>query len=747
MSRQIKHFYDFGRFRLDAPARVLLCDGEMEMLTQKAFDVLLVLVEQRGRIVEKDELMRRVWPDTFVEESNLAHQIYTLRKALGKAADGKEYIQTVPRRGYRFVAEVNETRDEIDRAAEVESAPALAPEEFARSENRQVEPHPPEPRPQARSGETIPSGQIKRNAKFAAFGFFLLVVVVGAAIWRFGVKIFGNFSNTSSGRITITSLPNTSDVACAAISPDGSYVAFAQADKPQSSSLWITQLGAFTSQVIIPPAEVEYRALSFSPDGHYIYYVADVVEEGAFSRYTLYRVSMLGGPSKKLLEGVNSPVSFSPDGSRFVFERLFDQRRESALIVASSDGGGQQEIATIRYPERFLNPVWSPDGKIIASAAGQDAGGRSMYVTAVSVGDWKVREASAQRWRWIGQLAWLPGSEGMLMVASDQPETPFQVWQMDYPDGAARRVTNDLNFYDRLSASADSESLAVRQRQLQTSVWLIPRDDSSKAKQITPVAGNYTKGIVWTPDGKIVCSAEAGNLTTISMMNADGSQSKQLLGDLTGRAFVSNAHVCPNGRYIVYTSDLTGARQIWRMNLDGGDPVQLTNGDGEDDAVCSPDGRSVVYMTISAHKPALWKVSIDGGQPERLTEAITAYPAISPDGKLIASFYSEPGPESDWKLAVFRFEGGPPLKVFPQPVRSPNLVSWTPDGRHLTYADNPIGPASVWLQPIEGGPPKQLAEFETDRVFGFDWSPDGKQLACVRGRWAGNIVLMRDFKQ
>ncbi len=151
------------------------------------------------------------------------------------------------------------------------------------------------------------------------------------------------------------------------------------------------------------------------------------MQEGSGSPYSLYRVSSLGGPSKKLLDRVETAISFSPDGDRFVFQRSMNERRESALVIANADGSGEKEIAAIKYPEGFVAPAWSPDGKVIASAAGQDAGGKRMYVAAVSVGDWKVREVSAQRWRWIGQLAWLPGSNGWLMAASDRPETPFQV--------------------------------------------------------------------------------------------------------------------------------------------------------------------------------------------------------------------------------------------------------------------------------------------------------------------------------
>ena len=107
--QQDSHSYDFGRFRLKTAERVLLREGEPVPLTPKVFDILITLLEKRGQIVEKDDLMKRVWPTTFVEEGNLTQNVSLLRKALGESAGGSQFIETVPRRGYRFVAPVTET--------------------------------------------------------------------------------------------------------------------------------------------------------------------------------------------------------------------------------------------------------------------------------------------------------------------------------------------------------------------------------------------------------------------------------------------------------------------------------------------------------------------------------------------------------------------------------------------------------------------------------------------------------------
>src|SRR5215204_6490132 len=111
MSQQESHSYEFGRFRLKTAERVLLREGELVPLTPKVFDILVTLVEHGGQVVAKDDLMKRVWPNTFVEEGNLTQNISLLRKALGESPGGIQFIETVPRRGYRFVAQTNQSWD------------------------------------------------------------------------------------------------------------------------------------------------------------------------------------------------------------------------------------------------------------------------------------------------------------------------------------------------------------------------------------------------------------------------------------------------------------------------------------------------------------------------------------------------------------------------------------------------------------------------------------------------------------
>jgi Tol biopolymer transport system component/DNA-binding winged helix-turn-helix (wHTH) protein len=756
MSQQTKRFYEFDRFRIDLTERALLCEGQFVPLTQKAFEVLLALVERRNGIVSKEELMAKVWPDTFVEESNLTQNIYTLRKALGQTPDGEGYIVTVPRRGYRFAASVREVAEgerqqsepastnlDVNLAAKSNAVVSAEPIVLGAAQINE-------------SGESLtareatvskPSLAVRLSPHALKILSAAVLLIVAASVAWFIIQ--KNRGANPSIYMSVAALTTAGNVLTAAISPDGAYVAYATSENADRSALWIEQLSTSTRRAIIPPAEHRYYALTFTPDGGHVYYVADTKES---PRRSVYRVSVLGGPSKRLFENINAAVTFSPDGSKVALRRAVDVRRAIILSAADADGGNEKEIASIRYPELFYDPTWSPDGKMIACAAGNPGGVADMYVVGVRAGDWVMKTISARRWKWVGQMAWLDDSRELVMVAQENSASPRQVWLLDSVTGEARRITNDTNVYNRLSLASGPGVIATLSVKQVSNVWLIPAG-GGPGKQITLAAGGYRGELSWTPEGKIVYESEAGASPGISVMEADGSGARLLTGELTGRAHVGWGKVSPDGRHIVFTSDLKGERHIWRMNIDGGNPIQLTNETGGDNPYYSPDGRWVFYTILEragVNLPMIGRVSVDGGEMKRLTEAFTANPSVSPDGKLFACLHAEgPGP-FPWNIAVYPVEGPVdgkrPVKIFSQPIQT-QTVRWTPDGRGLAYHENPASGASkLWIQPLDGGEPKLLAEFETDRIFGFDWSRDGKYLACVRGLWATNVVMIKDFR-
>jgi Tol biopolymer transport system component/DNA-binding winged helix-turn-helix (wHTH) protein len=763
MSKETKLFYEFDLFRLDVTERVLMCEGEMVPLTQKAFEVLLVLVERRGRIVGKEELMEKVWPDTFVEESNLAQNIYTLRKVLGQTPAGDGYIVTVPRRGYRFAAAVRELWEEEKAEAETASA-TPEPEVQVQTDKAAAESI-----PVSKEGPSIASPEVSPETTALSppvpvtggvrpswIGYPNAMVVIAAVTLlaalgvAWAVSRSGRRSEAISGKMNISALTTSGNITTAAISPDGAYVAYATTDTTDRSTLWIEQRSTSERRAVLPANENHYYALTFSPDAGHLYYVAATNDS---PRRSVYRVSVLGGNPKKMFDEVNTAVSFSPDGSQLVLRRAIDTRRVITLSIANPNGGEEKEIASIRYPGVFYDPAWSPDGKMIAAAAGNPSGVAEMYVAGIQLGmgqagDWTMKPISSRRWRWVGQMDWLPDSSGLVMVAQETSASPRQVWLLKYPSGEAHRITNDTSIYNRLSLAADPGLIAALQVKQVSNVWLIPGDGGGRGRQITVAAGGYRGEISWTPDGKLVYDSEAGSAPAISVMDAEGGNTKLLTGEFAGRAYVGLSRVSPDGRYIVFVSDLKGERHLWRMNMDGSNPVQLTNGSGEHNPAFTPDGRWVLYANLEragTDRPTIGRVSIDGGEMKRLNDDFTDFPSVSPDGKSFACLYAEgPGP-IPYKIAIFPIEGGQPVKIFTRPVQ-PQTIRWTPDGRGLTYADNPVtGTSKIMIQPVAGGEPKVFAEMDADRIFGLDWSRDGKFLASVRGLWTTNVVLIKNF--
>jgi Tol biopolymer transport system component/DNA-binding winged helix-turn-helix (wHTH) protein len=752
MSQQ--RFYDFDGYRLDVEDRVLLRDDEIIPLTQKAFDVLLILVERHGRVVTKEELLNEVWADTIVEEGSLAQNIYTLRKILGASSTGEDYIKTVPRRGYRFSATVTESGSaehelptvELFRQVELKKKKHGAEfpfdHQFVAAVNPPAPPVTVDTPPKldaSRSDAARLSPKISPRKVALLAALLLLTGLVGWLIYR-AVKPAAPFN-----QITLTNLTTTGNIQCVALTPDGKYAVYGIADKPHLSSLRITHLATSTTQTILPPEAVRYHALTISPDGSYIYAVR--VQNDANSR-VLYRVPMLGRVATKLLDNVETAVAFSPDGKQIAFRRSQAERRESLLIVANADGTKEREVAALKIPDSFGDPAWSPDGNVIVCSGGHAEGGVNKYVVAVRTSDWSKQTILPERWQWIGQVAWLGDSSGLLMVGRREPGDPIQIWRLGYPLGELSQITNDSNSYNHVSLSADGRVMAAIQIKQVTSLWTAPADDIGKAQQITFGAGGYRGKLSWTPEGRIVYDSEAGSRASISIMNADGSSQRQLTDPSQHRAVIGYATATADGRYILFFSDQSGTRQIWRMNMDGSNAVQLTHGQGADHPSPSPDGKWVVFTQqekADARQPSLWKAPLAGGEAVRLTNEFTAFPAVSPDGTMVACFYSQTTNDS-WHPAIYSFASGQLLKAFPQSIKGSPYIRWTPDGQNLVYAENPIGSAKLWKQPIAGGPPQQLLALDAEYIYGFDWAQDGTRLAFVRGLWAQNIVLIKDTK-
>ena len=777
--------YIFKNFTLDLEKRVLLRDGDPVPLTPKAFDTLALLVRRSGHVVGKDELLEEIWADAFVEESTIAQNVFTLRKALGQNQTENQFIETVPKHGYRFIADVKAVggatngKPEVGRekaehdlavgekisyaeitvaetggAETVEAAgrDARADEDEEReSEAVNVTADAASNPPPASRGD---SHLANRHAPFnfqtrlLAPAMFLLAVAVAVGLFRYTRTddAASDFASPSP-RARTTQLTNTGHVLRAAVSPDGKYVAYVQSERGQES-LWVRQVEIAGGIEIVPPSGSSFIGITFSPDGNSVFYVK-YGEDAAGSG--LYQVPVLGGAARKILTDIDSQISFAPDKRHFAFARNDLNRKEAHLLIANLDDADQRELA-VRPGSHWITdaaPAWSPDGKVIIFTARiQPSKAASTVASLVEVqvagGGQKI--LNTRQWDAIQAIEWLADGTGLIVAARDNASLlAHQLWQIDYPGGGARAITKDLNSYSSAGVTADMKSLVTILHRRIANLWITPGDRSSEAVQIH--SGNskdlgWTLGVEWLRDGKIIYGSTASGKEDVWLMNADGSDQKQLT-TTAGANFEPT--VSDDGRTVVYVSKAADAAQnLWKMNLDDGERAQLTSGGFDLRPDISPDGRWVVYMSVIKDSPTLWKTPIDGGgAPIQLSDKIAAVPRVSPDGRFIACFYRAQV-ETYSKFAVLPFEGGEPVKVFDRPSTTfvEAGIRWTPDGRALTFVDNRDGVSNIWLQPLDGSPAKQLTNFTSETIFRFAWSPDGKMIVAERGTETGDIVLI-----
>jgi Tol biopolymer transport system component/DNA-binding winged helix-turn-helix (wHTH) protein len=756
MSQSTKHTYEFGPFRIDSRERLLFRDGEIVPLPPKIFDTLLALVEGNGHLLDKDELIKHVWPDTFVEEGNLTRNVSTLRSVLGEGENGHHYIETIPRRGYRFVAGVKELVDEdadlilqertrSTVTIEEESSQGIL-ESARESTARSVE------MVAARTSSSTEYliTEIKRHKSAT------LIVATALAVAGAGIT-FGLFKLFSKPRVpfqtpSIVKLTTTGKAVAAAISPDGKYVVYAE-EEADRQSLWVRQVVAANSKQIIPPAEIAYTGLTFSPDSNFLYYVtremfSPGIDTLKANSGVLYQMPALGGASRKLIQGVSSPVTFSPDGKRLAFVRR-EPGQGSKLMLANADGMGEpQVLAARKSPEFFtLFPshglAWSPDGKTIVCSGGDDGGFGQMYPIGVRVADGAQRQLTTKRWQQVTQMAWLADGSALLMNARDSgTDAHPQIWHVSYPGGESRRIYNDFNSFNTLSLTATSDKLvAVQTVRSESNIWAIaPAEEPGRARQITFGPGRNDGDPVTTPDGKIVYVSTAGGSWDLWIMDRDGSNQKQLTFDPLMEFLIT---VSPDGRSIAFLlSGQDSGENIWKMDADGSNRKQLTNGGMFPNY--SPDGRWIVY-TSPRDRWSLWKIPSDGGEPIRLTDRLSFQPAISPDGKLIAYVSVIQGEVR--KIKVIPFDGGEPLNVFEAPAMGSSFsIAWAPDGQAISYNAPRNGGGQILSQPLSGGLPQQLIEFKSNRIGGLTWSRDGKQLFFAAGPVNSDVVLIRDSR-
>jgi serine/threonine protein kinase/Tol biopolymer transport system component len=533
-------------------------------------------------------------------------------------------------------------------------------------------------------------------------------------------------------KVDITKLTNGRNIELSKISPDGKYIVYVDREKGYAS-LWLRQVATDSVQEIVPPAKVEYTDLALSPDGGYAYFVRSSDKVSALR--ALYRVPVLGGAPVKLIDDVYLHFTLSPDGNQIAFTRRYFGEEKIAMMIASADGSGERRLSTRPLNEPYESPAWSPDGEVIVCTVGPiGVEGNQRGMTELRVKDGAERSLTSQKWQSVGRKAWAPDGSGLWFNAYKAEKQREHIWYLPYPDGEPRPTTIGLYQCNNISMTADLKTMLCSHQNFVSDIWLSPEGDTNRARILAT-----GMSLSWTPDGRIVYESDFDGNRDIWIMNQDGTGGKKLT---SGPGRNGSPRVTPDGRYILFTSVRSGAPQIWRMEIDGSNPVQLTNNGAGEMSDISPDGKWAFYTSAGIRK-----IPIAGGEPVTLpTRYSVGYPSVAPDGKLIAYYYREKHPGAKFKIAVMPSGGGQPVWTFDPPREDfwTTDIHWTADGKALLYEADYNGVSNVWLKPLNGGPPKQLTDFRSETISAFDLSRDGKHLICSRGGWTFDLVLVRD---
>jgi Tol biopolymer transport system component/DNA-binding winged helix-turn-helix (wHTH) protein len=720
----------FGAFELDAANGELRKAGVSLKIYPQPFRVLLLLAERPGQIVTRKEIQRYLWDEnTFVDfERGINFCMNQIRATLGDDAEKPRFIETVPRKGYRFIASLScQLRAEPDVngvPATIPVSPWLDHANFGPSARRA-----PGMRVVSQRTGEIPFNTFRRKA-------LLALVLASVAAAGFAMRRWMTHSHWPNlQNIQITKLTESGKVQSAAISSDGRYVAYMFQDG-ENSSLRLRQIGARGEAQVVVHDALLYPGLVFSTDGDYIYFLRAAGQNDLVR--SLYAIPALGGPERKLVEDIDSAVSFSPDGQQFAYMRGRPRLDRVEIRIANADGSHDRLLVNLQGAWAGYCPgaAWSPDGRRLAVSAYMPHNKPNFVIKAISTADGVVTEffSSAAP---IGRPRWLPKSD-MLVVPVEDGNEHAQLWTISFPEGEAHRLTNDLQNYHEIDMARDGRTLVATEQSVVTNVWTASSADLSTLRQVTygqhaisdsfPLADGKLAFINRTDNGLWVLTLESGR----SSLVADAHDANWFT-------------TCD--RFILFESERTSTHELRRMNQDGTDDKLLTVGTTWS-PTCSPDGRFVYYAEALKPRWKVRRVPIEGGTPEDIVdnpgEAIPGNVTISPDGKLIAFPFDVNTPQPSLKIAIVPINGGRILKTLdvPSGITGPR---WSPDGHSLQYLLDRDGATNLWELSFAGGKPTQLTTFSSGEIFDFNWSTDGKRLVLVRGEATSDVVLLSNL--
>ena len=644
--------YQFGPFVIDLGERVLRRDGHPVSLTPKAFDLLAALLERPGQLISKDELLEMVWPGTFVEESNLAYNVFALRKALGDTAENSRFIETVPKRGYRFTAAVTPADPETT-ILPFRPSPATS-HRLERIHDVPAEAGPPtvQTRPLR-----FPTG---RWLWFPFLSAVVATVLFAALKWR-------TPENAEPSRaLPLTSLPGV--VRSPSLSPDGSYVVFTwngpQKDNPD---LYVQQVGVNAPPLRLTSDPGNDHSASWSPDGRTIAFLRRRPADG---KSEVWRIAPLGGLERKVTDiqprlAFFRPASIGwcPDSTCLLVTDTTGPGAPDAIFVVTLETGGKRQLT---YPEGLVmdaDPAVSPDGRsLVFRRDSTPFSGEFFRVSLDGRMNSEGRPVRLTQILYAGKPVWIPDSREVLF--SDRRG----LWRLDTSNGSAPErlpFVGQDGMTPVISRAANGRLRLVYVRSFaDLNIWRVDTSRAGAPAVVQPAVA--------------IASTRSDNLPNLA----------------------------PDGHRVVFLSDRSGEFEFWVSDPDGSNAFQLTSMSILPGfAKWSPDGTLIAFHGDPAGRPDVLVVPAGGGEPRVLTASTAggAYPSFSRDGRWIYFARLEKGESKIWKIPV---GGGAPMQV----TNSAGAIAIESYHGELYYLDSVDRPGSVWRMPVGGGAPAKVVD-------------------------------------
>jgi len=709
--------FKFGPFELDSERVELRRRGIRLRISPSHFRLLLLFVTRPGELVTREQIAACLWKEGQNVEvmGGINTAVNKLRSHLGDTAATPNYIETVTGAGYRFVARVVE----IDEPEEPLQAPAPASADAALSS-------PPLPAP------VLPARQgFKFRVAIAA------VVVVPASILLYWLFASALAPKAPSAELELVHATSSGDIRSADISPDGKLIAYVR-DTAGRQTLWVKQLA--TDRVLqFDDLDGDHcPGLAFSPDGSYVYFVRkpELSPNGV-----LYRVPYLGGTPVRVLSGISGEPAISPDGRRVAFIRsTLATHGEDSVMTAAVDGSGERTLASYGAPGIHFNRIiWTPDGKYLVFPF-------QSHLMLIPAEGGAAQQIPGDPWISIDDLGALPPGRSLVVVGLRKGSLRPQIFAVSLPGGEIQQVTHDLSQYVAVRTSADGKALLAVQDLIVSSVQVLASGSKSEVRMLSAEnqAHNGVDGLAWTPAGKIIYGSQSDSRREFREIESDGTNQRMLLSGSAPLGFFQLV-VSPRNDFIVATRWFENdVANIWRLDLNGQNASQLTNGKQDFPLSITPDGKWIVYGSLQGDRSVLMKVSSQGGSPVQLTDYQADSPSVSPDGLWIACSTVSSRNKSP-SLAVIPISGGEPIKLIELPATASPPFDWSPDSRQVAFINSPDGVGNLYAQPLADGPAVPLTHFTSGRIFNFQWSRHGL-IVLSRGSDTVDAVLIRNFR-